>query len=57
LDEVCRFVPFEPMTAEVVAAKLAAGWSRTTITAEGDALTPGAERRSGGRTLTFAEEG
>lgn len=51
LAEVCRFVPFEPMTIEVVAAKLAAGWSRNAITAEGDALTLGAELRGTGQVI------
>ncbi|MGO9497803.1 MAG: GNAT family N-acetyltransferase [Solirubrobacteraceae bacterium] len=43
LEDVCRFVPFEPMSAEVVTAKLTEGWSRRTIAAEGDALTLGVE--------------
>lgn len=43
LEEVCRFVPFEPMTSESVAEKLANGWSRGTIAAEGDAVTLGVE--------------
>jgi RimJ/RimL family protein N-acetyltransferase len=43
LEDVCRFVPFEPMSAEVVTDRLREGWSRTTIAAEGDALTLGVE--------------
>jgi RimJ/RimL family protein N-acetyltransferase len=43
LEEVCRFVPFEPMSAEVVTNRLNDGWSRRTICAEGDALTLGVE--------------
>ncbi len=43
LAEVCRFVPFEPMTVAVVAGKLEDGWSRTQITAEGEAVTLGIE--------------
>ncbi len=43
LEEVCRFVPFEPMSAAVVKNKLKDDWSRKTIVAEGDALTLGVE--------------
>ena len=43
LEEVCRFVPFEPMSAEVVTNRLREGWSHRTISAEGDALTLGVE--------------
>jgi RimJ/RimL family protein N-acetyltransferase len=43
LPEVCRFVPFDPMTDEVIAERLRGSWSRTTIEAEGDALTLGVE--------------
>lgn len=51
LEEVCRFVPFEPMNAEVVATKLDEGWSRTAITAEGEALTLGAELADTGQLI------
>jgi len=43
LAEVCRFVPFEPMTVAMVGSKLEDGWSRREITAEGEALTLGVE--------------
>ncbi|HEX4466151.1 MAG TPA: GNAT family N-acetyltransferase [Solirubrobacteraceae bacterium] len=43
LEEVCRFVPFEPMSAEAVTSRLREGWSRRTIAAEGDAVTLGVE--------------
>lgn len=43
LTDVCRYVPFEPMTSETVAEKLAGGWTRAAITAEGEAVTLGAE--------------
>jgi RimJ/RimL family protein N-acetyltransferase len=39
--EVCRWVPFEPMTAEVVAARMAGPWARTTLDGEGQSLTLG----------------
>jgi RimJ/RimL family protein N-acetyltransferase len=51
LEEVCRFVPFEPMTAHDVAEKLQAGWSRTTIDAEGQALHLGAELIATGQLI------
>lgn len=57
LAEVCRFVPFEPMDAEVVARKLGNGWSRQAITKESDALTLGvelaAERRLVGDVMLY----
>ena len=31
LPEVCRWVPFEPMTAEVVRERLHGVWSRTAL--------------------------
>ena len=42
--EVCRYLPFEPMTPEVVTARLAGDLGRDGIDAEGEALTLGAER-------------
>lgn len=41
--DVCRYVPFEPMTAEVIHARLASHWAATDLTAEGQALTLGVE--------------
>ncbi|HET7386285.1 MAG TPA: GNAT family N-acetyltransferase [Nocardioidaceae bacterium] len=43
LEDVCRYVPFEPMDAEAVGERLRNGWSRTTLDAEGQALTLGVE--------------
>lgn len=43
IEDVCRFVPFEPMSAEVITNKLREGWSRGTITAEGDGLVLGVQ--------------
>ncbi|MHB8452296.1 MAG: GNAT family N-acetyltransferase [Mycobacteriales bacterium] len=51
LEEVCRFVPFDPMDAEVVAEKLAGEWSRRTILAAGDALTLGVELVGTGQVI------
>jgi len=39
--EVCRYVPFEPMTREVVCERIVSQWARTELTAEGQALTLG----------------
>jgi RimJ/RimL family protein N-acetyltransferase len=41
--EVCRYVPFEPMTRQVIEARLAAQWANTELTAAGQALTLGVE--------------
>ncbi len=46
IPEVCRFVPFRPMTREVIAERLRGDWSRSGIEAEGDALTLGVELSS-----------
>jgi RimJ/RimL family protein N-acetyltransferase len=46
--DVCRYVPFEPMTSEIIAERLAAQWVRTELTDEGQALTLGAEVRQTG---------
>jgi RimJ/RimL family protein N-acetyltransferase len=51
LEEVCRFVPYEPMTAHDIAEKLHTGWSRTTIDAEGQALHLGAELIATGQLI------
>jgi RimJ/RimL family protein N-acetyltransferase len=41
--DVCRYVPFEPMTREVINERLASLWANTELTAEGQALTLGVE--------------
>jgi RimJ/RimL family protein N-acetyltransferase len=51
LDEVCRYVPFEPMDADVVRKRLASAWSLTTITTEGEALTLGIELAESGALI------
>lgn len=43
LPEVCRFVPFTPMTPEDIEERIGGIWSNRTIEAEGDALTLGVE--------------
>jgi RimJ/RimL family protein N-acetyltransferase len=41
--DVCRFLPFEPMTGADIAARIAGQWARTELTSEGQSLTLGAE--------------
>jgi RimJ/RimL family protein N-acetyltransferase len=45
MPEVCRYVPFEPMTAEEIAAKLETMWGRRTLDEEGQNLNLGVELR------------
>jgi RimJ/RimL family protein N-acetyltransferase len=39
LPEVCRFVPFSPMTIDAVTERVTGRWADATITGEGDAFT------------------
>lgn len=39
--DVCRYVPFEPMTHEVINERMSSQWARTELTDEGQALTLG----------------
>lgn len=41
--DVCRWVPFDPMPAQVVTRHLATTWARTTLDAAGQHLTLGVE--------------
>jgi RimJ/RimL family protein N-acetyltransferase len=41
--DVCRYVPFEPMTHEVINERLASHWANTELTDQGQALTLGVE--------------
>lgn len=43
MPDVCRYVPFEPMTRAVVLDRLATQWANTTLTDQGQALTLGVE--------------
>jgi len=47
-EDVCRYVPFEPMTHERITERLAGPWGRTELTSEGQSLTLGAEVRQTG---------
>ena len=51
LEDVCRFVPFDPMDRDVIAERLRGQWSRTEIVAEGQALILGAELDGTGRVI------
>lgn len=46
--DVCRYLPFEPMTRGVVDERLASQWARTDLTDEGQALTLGVEAADSG---------
>jgi RimJ/RimL family protein N-acetyltransferase len=50
-QDVCRFVPFEPMDASDIAQKLSGGWSKRAIAAEGDALILGVELAATGQLI------
>ncbi len=49
--EVCRYLPFEPMTPQVLAGRIGGDLGRTELTDEGQAMTLGAERISDGRVI------
>ncbi|MEV6341880.1 GNAT family N-acetyltransferase [Actinoplanes sp. NPDC051851] len=51
LPEVCRYVPFEPMTAAVIADRLTTYWAATVLTDEGQSLTLGVEHAGTGRLV------
>src|SRR4051812_13247790 len=46
--EVCGYVPFEPMTREVIDERIASQWANTVLTDEGQALTLGVEVAASG---------
>lgn len=49
--DVCRYVPFEPMTREVIHERLAGMWANDALTDEGQALTLGAELADTGQLV------
>jgi RimJ/RimL family protein N-acetyltransferase len=51
LPDVARWVPFDPMTAEVIAERLAGQWSIQQIDDEDQSLTLGVERRDTGELI------
>ena len=42
-DDVCRYVPFEPMGRDDILQRIAGQWARTELTDEGQSLTLGAQ--------------
>jgi RimJ/RimL family protein N-acetyltransferase len=42
-EDVCRYVPFEPMSRDDIIERITGPWARTELTDEGQALTLGAE--------------
>jgi RimJ/RimL family protein N-acetyltransferase len=51
VPEVCRFVPFDPMTAVDIATRLADQWANSTIDAEGQTLSLGVELIETGQVI------
>jgi RimJ/RimL family protein N-acetyltransferase len=51
LPEVCRYVPFMPMTPEAISERILGRWSGTTIEAEGDGLLLGVELTESGTVI------
>jgi len=49
--DVCRYLPFEPMTREVLTARLSGDLTRTELTAEGQGLTLGVELAESGALI------
>lgn len=49
--DVCRYLPFEPMTLDVLDSRLAADWSRHELTLEHQSLTLGVVLRETGRLV------
>lgn len=49
--DVCRYLPFEPMTAEVLLGRIRTDLSRTALTLEGQSLTLGVELCQTGRLI------
>jgi RimJ/RimL family protein N-acetyltransferase len=49
--DVCRYLPFAPMTREVLQARLAGDFSRTELIEEGQALTLGVQAKDTGQLL------
>jgi RimJ/RimL family protein N-acetyltransferase len=49
--EVCRYLPFEPMTREVLIGRLGSDLSRTELTGEGQSLTLAAELAGTGQVI------
>jgi len=51
IPEVCRYVPFEPQSAEDVKVRISGVWRPQTLDQEGDAITLGAELVESGKVI------
>lgn len=51
LPDVCRYVPFEPMTREEIVSRLATMWANHQLTEEDQGLTLGVEVAATGRLI------
>jgi RimJ/RimL family protein N-acetyltransferase len=51
IPDVCRYVPFVPMTREVIHERLAGQWANSDLTDEGQALTLGVELAGTGELI------
>jgi RimJ/RimL family protein N-acetyltransferase len=51
LPEVCRFVPFEPMSLDVIRARISGDWSNQSLDDEGQGLMLGVVRRDTGELI------
>jgi RimJ/RimL family protein N-acetyltransferase len=49
--DVCRYVPFEPMTLADITSRIATQWSRVELTDEGQSLVLGAELAATGELI------
>jgi RimJ/RimL family protein N-acetyltransferase len=51
IPEVCRYVPFEPQSAQVLTARMNGAWRQQTLDQEGDSITLGAELMDSGKLI------
>jgi RimJ/RimL family protein N-acetyltransferase len=51
VPEVCRYVPFEPMDAAAVTARIEGPWASPALRGDGDAVTLGVERADTGEVI------
>jgi RimJ/RimL family protein N-acetyltransferase len=51
IPEVCRYVPFEPQSAEDVIARLNGAWRQQTLDQAGESITLGAELADSGKVI------
>jgi RimJ/RimL family protein N-acetyltransferase len=51
IPEVCRYVPFEPQSAEDVITRINGVWRQQTLDQEDDSITLGAELRDSGKLI------